>query len=100
MRRRISEGAAMGQSISDEFLGKIVNLESAEKAMNTAKTGMDAALQAAKGSVKGICLLIDTGEFTAEHVMQAVNAVLLQGTGNIKFSKNNISISDLQKKEL
>lgn len=49
--------------------------------------------------VKGICLMLGKGvKFTTKNVMNAVREKVLERTGNIKYSKRNISIEELLKK--
>lgn len=86
-------------SITDELMGRTPEgakkaAETSAKALKEIKSGMKEAGEA----VKGICLLlIDGSEFTADAVMNAVRKVAFKKTGDIKFSKNNIDISELRK---
>ncbi len=86
-------------SITDDLMGKTPEgakktVETSAKALKEVKAG----IKEAKATVKGICLLLINGsEFTADAVMNAVRKVAFRKTGDIKFSKNNIDISELRK---
>lgn len=48
--------------------------------------------------LKGICLIMGKGvNFTTENVMKAVKEKALQKTGDIKYSRRNVSIAELSK---
>lgn len=86
-------------SITDDLMGKTA--EGTKKTVATsakALKGVKAGMKEAGATVKGICLLLINGsEFTADAVMNAVKKVAFRKTGDIKFSKNNIDISELRK---
>ena len=86
-------------SITDDLMGRTP--EGAKKAAETsakALKGVKSGMKEAGEAVKGICLLLINGsEFTADAVMNAVRKVAFRKTGDIKFSKNNIDISELKK---
>lgn len=72
--------------------------EEAKKAAETSAKALKGIKSGMQEAVKGICLLLINGsEFTADAVMNAVRKVAFKKTGDIKFSKNNIDISELKK---
>ena len=83
-------------NLTDEVMGKTSEgakkaVEASAKVLKEAKDG----LKEAEKSIKGICLLLIKGTaFNADAVMSAVKNVAFKKTGDIKFSKNNIDISD------
>lgn len=85
-------------SLTDELTSKAINERAVQ---NSAKAAVKAAaetLKAGEAAVKGICLLLLNGsDFTTKNVMKAVKAVAFKKTGDIKYAKNNIDISTLQK---
>ncbi len=86
-------------SITDDLMGKTP--EGAKKTVETSAKAlkeMKAGMKEAEATVKGICLLLINGSgFTADAVMNAVRKVAFRKTSDIKFSKNNIDISELRK---
>lgn len=49
-------------------------------------------------AIKGICLILGKGvSFTTKNVMKAVNEKALKETGDIKYSRRNVSIEQLSK---
>jgi len=86
-------------NLTDEVMGKTSEgakkaVEASAKVLKEAKDG----LKEAEKSIKGICLLLIKGTaFNADAVMSAVKNVAFKKTGDIKFSKNNIDISELRK---
>lgn len=83
-------------SITDDLMGRTP--EEAKKAAETSAKALKGIKSGMQEAVKGICLLLINGsEFTADAVMNAVRKVAFKKTGDIKFSKNNIDISELKK---
>ncbi|MDE6388329.1 MAG: PcfB family protein [Lachnospiraceae bacterium] len=86
-------------NLTDELMGK--TSEGAKKAVEASAKVLKEAkgeLKEAEESIKGICLLLIKGtSFTADTVMSAVKNVAFKTTGDIRFSKNNIDISELRK---
>ncbi len=86
-------------SLTDDLMSRTPErakktVEISAKALKEVKSGM----KDVGSTVKGICLLlIDGSEFTADAVMNAVRKVAFKKTGDIRFSKNNIDISELRK---
>lgn len=86
--------------LSDEIASKAINdgTKAARESLKAAQKVTSEALKAGEAAVKGICLLIlDGGAFTTENVMKAVKSVAFKKTGDVKYSKNNIDITALQK---
>lgn len=85
-------------SLTDDLMGKTPEgvRKSAEGAVKALHAGKDIAKDGIDAAVKGICLLINGAEFTADTVMRAVKKVAFNKTGDIKYSKNNINISKLR----
>lgn len=87
-------------NLTDEITSKAINdgTKAAKESLKTAQKVTKEALRAGEAAVKGICLLIlDGGAFTTENVMKAVKSVAFKKTGDVKYSKNNIDITALQK---
>lgn len=87
-------------NLSDEIASKAINdgAKAAQASLKTAQKVAKESLKAGEAAVKGICLLIlDGGAFTTENVMKAVKSVAFKKTGDVKYSKNNIDITALQK---
>ena len=87
-------------NLSDEITSKAINdgTKAAKESLKAAQKVTSEALKAGETAVKGICLLIlDGGAFTTENVMKAVKSVAFKTTGDLKYSKNNIDITALQK---
>lgn len=86
-------------NLTDELMGK--TSEGAKKAVETSAKVLKEAkggLKEAEESIKGICLLLIKGAaFNVDEVMSAVKNVAFKRTGDIKFSKNNIDVSELRK---
>lgn len=85
-------------SLTDELMGKTPEgaKQAAEAAMKALGAGRNMAKEG-ENAVKGICLLmINCAEFTADTVMGAAKRVAFNKTGDIKYSKNNISIKKLK----
>ncbi len=78
-------------SITDELMGK-----TSDGAKKTAKESFKVMKEVRP--VKGICLLLmNATEFTTDAVMRAVHDAAFKRTGDIKYSDNNIDISNLKK---
>lgn len=83
-------------SLSDDITSKAF-----DKAPQTVKgfaKGADVSIRATGKAIKGICLILGKGvSFTTENVMKAVNEKALKETGDIKYSRRNVSIEQLSK---
>lgn len=86
-------------NITDDISNKVPehSVKAVENSAKAVLTATKASEKTLKTTVKGICLLIKGGAFSAKGIMKAVKAVLFKKTGNIEFSKRNVSISDLSK---
>lgn len=87
-------------NLTDEITSKVINdgTKAAQASLKAAQKVTKETLKAGEAAVKGICLLIlDGGAFTTENVMKAVKSVAFKKTGDVKYSKNNIDITALQK---
>lgn len=85
-------------SLTDDLMGKAPEgvRKSAESTVKALQAGKGIAKGSIDAAVKGICLLINGAEFTADTVMGAVKKVAFNKTGDIKYSRNNINISKLR----
>lgn len=87
-------------NLTDEITSKAINdgTKAVKESLKAAQKVTKETLKAGEAAVKGICLLIlDGGAFTTENVMKAVKSVAFKRTGDLKYSKNNIDITALQK---
>lgn len=90
----------LSDELSKEMLNKAEStvqqtLRGAVPAAGTVIRGTEkAAAAAGKTALKGICLVIKGGSFTAETIMRKTAELV---TGDIKFSKRNLHIDKLKK---
>lgn len=87
-------------SLTDDLMAKAAE-KAADKGPQAIANMLDGAGKGVKtgGKVlKGICLMLGKGvNFTTENVMNAINEKVLQKTGDIRFSRRNVSIDELSK---
>ena len=87
-------------SLTDELMTKAVG-KAADKGPQAIANMLDGAGKGVKTggkALKGICLMLGKGvNFTTENVMNAINEKVLQKTGDIRFSRRNVSIDELSK---
>lgn len=90
--------------VSDQTADKLERMaeKSIPKAGQTVRSTAGAAVKgaglASKTTIKGIVLIISGANFTRREIMDAFKSVALMKTKDIKFSKRNVKINELQKK--
>lgn len=90
--------------ISDQAADKMERMaehampKAGQAAMETVRAAGKGAAFTSKAAVKGIVLIISGVDFTRKEIMDALRAVALMNTKNIKFSKRNIKIQELKAK--
>lgn len=87
-------------SLTDDLMAKAAK-KAADKGPQAIANMLDGAGKGVKTggkALKGICLMLGKGvNFTTENVMNAINEKVLQKTGDIRFSRRNVSIDELSK---
>lgn len=87
-------------SLTDDLMAKAAE-KAADKGPQAIANMLDGAGKGVKNGervLKGICLMLGKGvNFTTENVMNAINEKVLQKTGDIRFSRRNVSINELSK---
>lgn len=81
-------------SLSDDITSKA--FDKAPQTVKEIAKGADVGIKTTEKAFKGICLILGKGVgFTTENVMNAVKEKALKKTGDIKYSRRNISIKQL-----